>query len=255
MNCPNCNHENKDDALFCDLCGKSLKTQASNLCQSCNTENSNGAKFCSKCGFSLETSQESKGKIGKKRVKLDTERDKKPKKKRSLWTSIAILILLVVVHGAASQGSHPASTSNSNIIYTQNPSDVVLKISDMPQGWRTTSNSNGNPVLPLIGNDHAESNFNMIDGMSVDVVYCSVTKYPSIKDAESQYQTMYNTASSTASLGHPNVGDEACESNTQIGFQNLDNILFRKGNFIVRFKCVGTNAIDFANTVNGKITN
>ncbi len=49
MNCSSCNHENREDAVFCEECGTSLER----ACASCGTGNSAGAKFCRKCGTQL----------------------------------------------------------------------------------------------------------------------------------------------------------------------------------------------------------
>jgi|GEM_PF-1198805 len=70
MYCPKCGNENKEDALFCNECGASLKLKEQRYCPHCNNENSSNAKFCDKCGFSLEISkfQESQEKPGEKIV-------------------------------------------------------------------------------------------------------------------------------------------------------------------------------------------
>ncbi len=49
MQCPQCQHDNPADALFCDECGSRLEAS----CPSCGEANRLGAKFCKKCGQNL----------------------------------------------------------------------------------------------------------------------------------------------------------------------------------------------------------
>ena len=49
MQCPLCQHENREGAKFCDECG----TPQASRCSSCGTENRPGAKFCNECGASF----------------------------------------------------------------------------------------------------------------------------------------------------------------------------------------------------------
>src|SRR5215510_7248229 len=49
MRCPQCEHENKDGAKFCNECGNKLEV----VCPACATLNSPGSKFCNECGASL----------------------------------------------------------------------------------------------------------------------------------------------------------------------------------------------------------
>ena len=46
MECPNCGHENDEDAKFCDECG----TAMAKSCPSCGKSNDGDAKFCDGCG-------------------------------------------------------------------------------------------------------------------------------------------------------------------------------------------------------------
>ena len=52
MQCPQCQHENREGARFCDECGSPLALH----CPVYETENRPGAKFCNACGASLATS-------------------------------------------------------------------------------------------------------------------------------------------------------------------------------------------------------
>jgi len=49
MNCSHCDHENPENAKFCNGCGKPL---ASN-CTECGFENPSASKFCNQCGANL----------------------------------------------------------------------------------------------------------------------------------------------------------------------------------------------------------
>jgi class 3 adenylate cyclase len=47
--CPQCRHENPDDAKFCLECGRRLAL----VCAACGTELPGGAKFCKECGHAI----------------------------------------------------------------------------------------------------------------------------------------------------------------------------------------------------------
>ncbi|NVM26305.1 MAG: zinc ribbon domain-containing protein [Desulfobacterales bacterium] len=49
MKCPNCQHENPEDSIFCNECGKKLEL----VCPECGKANQPGSKFCNKCGQDL----------------------------------------------------------------------------------------------------------------------------------------------------------------------------------------------------------
>ena len=46
MQCPQCQHDNRDQAKFCEGCGTRLVLK----CAECGTELGPGARFCSECG-------------------------------------------------------------------------------------------------------------------------------------------------------------------------------------------------------------
>jgi class 3 adenylate cyclase/tetratricopeptide (TPR) repeat protein len=49
MRCPSCNHDNPDDASFCEECGAKLEL----ICPACKASVSPGARFCKKCGTAI----------------------------------------------------------------------------------------------------------------------------------------------------------------------------------------------------------
>ena len=49
MQCPQCQHENREGAKFCAACGNSFAI----TCGSCGNRNLPGAAFCDHCGISL----------------------------------------------------------------------------------------------------------------------------------------------------------------------------------------------------------
>ncbi|MEK7395779.1 MAG: adenylate/guanylate cyclase domain-containing protein, partial [Candidatus Poribacteria bacterium] len=51
MQCPKCNHENRDGAKFCESCGEKLQL----LCPKCGAELRPNARFCDDCGEKLVT--------------------------------------------------------------------------------------------------------------------------------------------------------------------------------------------------------
>src|SRR5215213_9865423 len=46
MQCPQCQHDNREQAKFCEGCGTRLLVK----CAACGTELGPGARFCSECG-------------------------------------------------------------------------------------------------------------------------------------------------------------------------------------------------------------
>lgn|SRR5665647_106813 len=165
---------------------------------------------------------------------------------------VSSILLMIFISGCTSTPSDSkVNNTNTDQIYTKDPSEMVLTIYDMPEyipeEWSEESHD--------IKDNSAESGFHrkpLVVNIPELKVNCSVTKYPTILDAKSQYQTMYNKKSSTTSLGNPNVGDEAYEEKVD-AVNGLDRIVFRKGNVIAQVECVGTDSIDFAKNVNGKI--
>ena len=49
MKCPNCSHENRSEAKFCENCGQPLER----VCPNCHTPVNANAKFCHNCGHQL----------------------------------------------------------------------------------------------------------------------------------------------------------------------------------------------------------
>ncbi len=49
MSCPKCQHENREEARFCEACGSNLEL----LCPACGHQLRPGAAFCDQCGTSL----------------------------------------------------------------------------------------------------------------------------------------------------------------------------------------------------------
>jgi len=49
MKCPKCQHENPDDARFCNECANKLEL----VCPECGKANPPGSKFCNECAHNL----------------------------------------------------------------------------------------------------------------------------------------------------------------------------------------------------------
>jgi class 3 adenylate cyclase/tetratricopeptide (TPR) repeat protein len=60
MQCPECQHENRPAAKFCENCGVKLQL----LCPNCGSEHRAGATFCDKCGHKLTDGGEAVDSIG-----------------------------------------------------------------------------------------------------------------------------------------------------------------------------------------------
>ena len=56
MLCPNCQHENRKNARFCENCGSKLVR----ACPNCGTQNRPEANFCDKCGTNLTNQKDEK---------------------------------------------------------------------------------------------------------------------------------------------------------------------------------------------------
>ena len=54
MKCPQCNLENREEAIFCKECGHGLAVK----CPSCSNITPGSAKFCDQCGRNLQNLQE-----------------------------------------------------------------------------------------------------------------------------------------------------------------------------------------------------
>jgi serine/threonine protein kinase/class 3 adenylate cyclase len=59
VNCPSCNHENRESARFCGACGQPLSKTV--RCAGCGTDNPRGQRFCDECGSPLQAGSESLG--------------------------------------------------------------------------------------------------------------------------------------------------------------------------------------------------
>ena len=56
MNCPKCNFDNEQDAIYCEKCGTKL-IEEKLVCPNCGTENNPNAKFCKRCGMNLNETE------------------------------------------------------------------------------------------------------------------------------------------------------------------------------------------------------
>ena len=53
MKCPKCNHENREEAKFCEECGQKLSL----ICPKCGSELRENARFCDECGTKITSTQ------------------------------------------------------------------------------------------------------------------------------------------------------------------------------------------------------
>lgn len=136
---------------------------------------------------------------------------------------------------------------SADVEHTQNPSDIVLTTSDMPFGWEKDAGDNIEGVK-ADGGEKASSSFWRLRA----VITCEVTKYPSIEDAKSEYQRMYNAALSTESVQHNDIGQESYS--TRDVAEELDTTVFREGNFIVEVQGLANyESSHFARIIEGKL--
>jgi uncharacterized membrane protein YvbJ len=77
MHCPECQHENREGAKFCEACGSKLELS----CPSCGNQIRRGAAFCDHCGTAFtgkkgETENRRIGEPGKRRkIKAEGKKD------------------------------------------------------------------------------------------------------------------------------------------------------------------------------------
>ncbi len=76
MICNHCHHQNLDDSLFCENCGKPLTT----ICPNCKEPNEADTAFCIKCGQSL-------------RPAAQPVSSNKPARRTWLWVIMALLLI------------------------------------------------------------------------------------------------------------------------------------------------------------------
>ena len=58
MKCPNCQFENREEAIFCRKCGASLQKDIT--CPNCESPNPPDSSFCEKCGYNLRKPSKTK---------------------------------------------------------------------------------------------------------------------------------------------------------------------------------------------------
>ena len=100
MRCPECQHENPEDARFCNGCGHKLEL----ACPECGKFNPPGSRFCNGCGhkFSLEPEPSPKDlsfdeKIDKIQRYLPKGLAEKIMKVNHEWPMIKIHVRLVTI--------------------------------------------------------------------------------------------------------------------------------------------------------------
>ena len=63
--CPSCGHGNRNEARFCEECGKALRE----ACPKCKAENRTGTKHCPHCGANIEKAKDEAARQGEARPK------------------------------------------------------------------------------------------------------------------------------------------------------------------------------------------
>ncbi len=75
MKCPNCSHNNRSEAKFCENCGQPLER----VCSNCHTPVNPDAKFCHNCGFQMTgTEAEARPAVPTRSQSLDALRRSAP---------------------------------------------------------------------------------------------------------------------------------------------------------------------------------
>jgi len=87
MKCLNCNHQNRDNAIYCEECGAKLEL----ICPNCRNKLDISSKFCDKCGKSL-TKQQQKDDIEAKTTQISPDHTNREAERRQLTVMFCDLV-------------------------------------------------------------------------------------------------------------------------------------------------------------------
>jgi hypothetical protein len=157
---------------------------------------------------------------------------------------ITVVVVVVVILAAVllMGGGGGTNTTGGTQLYSTNPSNVALKLSDMPSGWILGAESSSDTApwadSPAYSSEGLEA-FNgrrFDNGGTAARILNSVYRYSSIETAkqgfdtlptalaQSSLQTVFTTGASVS------IGDESA---TIISDSNPCGVIFRKSNFVV----------------------
>ena len=152
---------------------------------------------------------------------------KSPPKKRSTleWIAIGcggfILLIIVLAFIAGLAGNLSSASLATDKVYNQDLSSMALTINDLPTGWETHGTT-------INTNDHYDSEFIQIVGLTPYVVYQDITRNVTIDDAKTSY-LLKKGGITQFKIETVNLGNEG------FGYVNTDSsiVVFRVGNIIV----------------------
>jgi|SRR5208337_3894108 len=149
------------------------------------------------------------------------------KEKRSAleWIAIccggAILLVIVAAFIAGMYQGVTSSSSSTDSVYNQDLSSMALTINDLPTGWETFGTA-------IDTNNHYNSEFLQVVGLTPYTVYQDITRNTSVDDAKASYSLRKGEVTQFK-VESVNIGNEG------FGYVNTDSsiVVFRKGNIIV----------------------
>src|SRR5208337_5427561 len=108
-----------------------------------------------------------------------------PKKRSPLeWIAIccggAILLVIVAAFIAGMYQGVTSSSSSTDSVYNQDLSSMALTINDLPTGWETFGTA-------IDTNNHYNSEFLQVVGLTPYTVYQDITRNTSVDDAKASY--------------------------------------------------------------------
>ncbi len=150
-----------------------------------------------------------------------------------------------------SQPSAPTSTvvhtpnpTQTSVLITASPSEMLPTINDMPDGTRKEGETSNDT--------YAQRKFAFVNAFSAQTLIYEVNKFSSINDAVADYNSIKDTYSNYK-LDDVSIGDEGFGLSKVNGI--LADVIFRKANVVVKVEFVGygvslDDTISYAKMVN-----
>jgi hypothetical protein len=231
--CPECAHPIIDgNSQFCPKCGNKLPITSLKQQPEQPSEYTPPSKIHDFLGIKKDSGTKSSDlRFGIDIIDNTLNRiekgSKSPPKKRSTLEWIAIgcggflLLIIVLAFIAGMAGNLSSASLATDKVYNKDLSSMALTINDLPTSWETQGTA-------INTNDHYDSEFIHIVGLTPYVVYQDITRNVTINDAKAFY--LLNKGKITQfKVDAVNLGDEG------YGYVTTDSsiVVFRNGNIIV----------------------
>lgn len=151
------------------------------------------------------------------------KRKDKKMAKNILYVGLGLFILSILLFAATPtppvNEEAGISTTPTLSLITKSPSEIALTIDDLPAGWMKSGEN---------GNDTHYNSYFQREKYGLDIIYCYVTKYPTIDDAKEAFFEA-RQENSDYKLVPVGLGDES------FGWEygEWSNVVFRKANVVI----------------------